>query len=52
MAVVDDAALERAAARHRAVGHVVKDTPAAELASAVRIAARRATHLRIVRPEV
>ncbi|MEA2287343.1 MAG: hypothetical protein QOJ21_3386 [Solirubrobacteraceae bacterium] len=37
---------------HGAVGHVVKDTPAAELASTVRIAARRATHLRIVRPEV
>ena len=50
MSIVDDPALERAAIRHGAVGRVLKDMPAAELAAAVRAAARSASSLRIVRP--
>ena len=51
MGVVDDPAFERAAMRHGAVGRVLKDRPAAELAAAVRAAARSAPRLRIVRPD-
>ena len=51
MGVIDDPAFERAAMRHGAVGRVLKDTAAAELAGAVRTAARRATRLRLAPPE-
>jgi|tagenome__1003787_1003787.scaffolds.fasta_scaffold19897819_1 DNA-binding NarL/FixJ family response regulator len=51
MGVVADPALDRAAVRHGAVGRVLKDTPAPELAAAVRVAAGRARALRLVPPE-
>ena len=51
MGIVDDPALAHAAIRHGAVGRVLKDMPAAELAAAIRAAARSAPHLRIVRPD-
>jgi DNA-binding NarL/FixJ family response regulator len=51
MGVIDDPGLERAAVRHGAVGRVLKDAPAAELTGAVRMAARRATRLRLAPPE-
>jgi DNA-binding NarL/FixJ family response regulator len=51
MGVVDDPALEHAAIRYGAVGRVLKDMTGAELAAAVRNAARRPPRLRIVPPE-
>ena len=51
MGIVDDPALAHAAIRHGAVGRVLKDMPAAELAAAIRAAARSAPRLRIVRPD-
>jgi two-component system response regulator DesR len=50
MGVVDGPAFEREAVRHGAVGRVLKDMPAAELADVIRSAARRGARLRIVRP--
>ena len=51
MGIVDDPALAHAVIRHGAVGRVLKDMPAAELAAAIRAAARSAPRLRIVRPD-
>ena len=51
MAVVDDPTLERTAARYGAVGRVLKDSPPAELATAVRNAASDARTLRVVPPQ-
>jgi DNA-binding NarL/FixJ family response regulator len=52
MTVVDSPALERIAVRHGATGRVLKDSPAAELATAVRNAAAGTRTLRVVpRPE-
>ena len=51
MGIVDDPSLERAAIRYGAVGRILKDMPAAELAAAVRAAAGRAPRLRIVPPD-
>jgi len=51
MGIVDDPALAHAVTRHGAVGRVLKDMPAAELAAAIRAAARSAPRLRIVRPD-
>ena len=51
MGVIDDPAFDRAAVRHGAVGRVLKDTAPAELAGAVRSAARHATRLRLAPPQ-
>jgi DNA-binding NarL/FixJ family response regulator len=50
MAVVDSPALEHAVVRQGAVGRVLKDSPPAELATAVRNAAKPARTLRVVPP--
>jgi two-component system, NarL family, response regulator NreC len=50
MGVIDDPAFDRAAVRHGAVGWVLKDTAAPELAAAVRMAARRTKRLTLVPP--
>ena len=48
MGVVEDPALAHALLRNGAAGRIMKDAPAAELGAAVRAAARRGRHLRIV----